>query len=338
MKPMPVCLRMASSRALQVIQDSLVWENHACMPFTGIRRVLPQLARYRQAGFDVIHLNIGDSDIPLETIVGVLATFRAWLAERPDEYLLATRIDDVMRAKRESKLAVCFDIEGAYALGDQLDLIPFFYGLGVRWMLMAYNRGNLVGAGCHDAKDEGLTSFGRRFVAEMDRVGMIKDVAHTGYRTARDVIEASRLPVNISHSNPRAHNDHPRCVPDDLMRACAQTGGVMGISGLGIFLGRNDISTQNVVRSIDYSVNVMGIDHVGIGLDYVFDLDALDSFSGAKADIWPPEHYSEPSRFVPPEQLGEIVDALIAKGYRDADLSKLLGGNFLRVARQVWKS
>lgn len=330
--------KMLSNRASQLIQQSLVWENHCCMPFTDIRRCMPALARYREAGFDLVHLNIGDSDIPLDEMVRALATFRAWLAEHPQEYVLVERVHEVLQARQEGRLAVCFDIEGAQALGEDLDLIPMFYGLGVRWLLMAYNCRNLVGAGCHDAADEGLTAFGRRFVAEMDRVGMIKDVAHTGYRTAREVIDASGVPVNISHSNPRALNDHPRCVPDDLMRACARSGGVLGISGLGIFLGGNDISTANVVRSIDYSVEVMGVDHVGIGLDYVFHLEALTSSNGSKPHIWPPGFgYESGVKFVPPEQIGEIVDALLSRGYADADVGKILGGNFLRVAQQVWK-
>lgn len=327
-----------TSHASQLIQDSLVWENHCCMPFVGIERAMPGLERYRTAGFDVVHINIGDSDIPLEQMTRTLETYRAWLAERPEEYVLVDRVDDVRRANREGKLGVCFDIEGAYAIGENLELIPMFYSRGVRWMAMTYNCRNLVGAGCHDAHDDGLTSFGRRLIAQMDRVGVIKDVAHTGYRTAREVIDASSVPVTISHSNPRALNDHPRCVPDDLMRACSRSGGVMGISGLGILLGGDDTSTGNFVRSVDYAVNVMGIDHVGIGLDFVFDPSTLDSTGSTKPEFWPEGYgYGPGMRFVPPEQVTAIVEALLASGYRDGDVAKILGGNFRRVASEVWK-
>jgi membrane dipeptidase len=308
------------------------------MPFTDIPQCMPQIERYRAAGFDVVHINIGDSDISLDRMVRTLAAYRAWLSERSHAYAIASSVGDIVNARGQGRLSVCFDIEGAQALGTDLALISMFYELGVRWMLMAYNCGNAVGAGCHDATDEGLTPFGRRFIAEMDRVGMIKDVAHTGYRTARDVIAASSTPVNISHSNPRALNDHPRCVPDDLMRACAETGGVLGISGLGLFLGNDDVSTANVVRSIDYAVDVMGIEHVGVGLDFVFNIGQLTSSSGRKPHIWPPGFgYETGTRFVPPEQIEEIVEALLVRGYREQDLRKILGGNFLRVASQVWK-
>jgi membrane dipeptidase len=324
--------------ASALIERSLVWENHCCMPFNEVCRWMPEIGRYKAAGFDVVHINIGDADIPLDRIVRVLASFRAWLAMRAEDYVLATGVRDILNASGEGRLAVCFDIEGAQALGTDLDLISMFYQLGVRWMLMAYNCTNAVGGGCHELVDEGLTKFGREFVAEMDRVGMIKDVAHTGYRTAMDVIETSSVPVNISHSNPRALNDHPRCVPDNLMRACASSGGVMGICGLGLFLGRNDTSTENMIRGIDYSVNVMGIDHVGLGLDYVFDQSELIGNYDHKRHIWPEGFgYGAGTRFVPPEQLSEIVEALLARGYRDADVVKILGGNFLRVAQEVWK-
>lgn len=327
-----------SAVAASLIDASVVWENHCCMPFENAERWMPQIERYRTAGFDIVHINIGDSDIPLDRMVRTLAAFRAWVADHSERYVLAMRVQDVREAHKQGKLAICFDIEGAQALGRDLALISMFYQLGVRWLLMAYNCGNAVGAGCHDDVDLGLTPFGRSFVREMDRVGMIKDVAHTGYRTAMDVIEGSSLPVNISHSNPRALNDHPRCVPDYLMKACAASGGVMGISGLGLFLGRNDIGTDNLVRSIDYSVNVMGIDHVGIGLDYVFDQEDVSGAYDIKRNIWPEGYgYGPGIQFVPPERLGELVEALVKQGYKNDDISKIVGGNFMRIAEEVWK-
>lgn len=327
-----------SSRATALVTDSLVWDNHGCLPLEDAPHWMPQLARYKASGFDVVHINIGDSDIPLERIVRTLASFRRWLSDHSNEYTLVERVQDITEARLHGRLAVCFDIEGAQALGENLALIAMFYDLGVRWMLIAYNCANLVGGGCHDAVDRGLTAFGRRFLEEMDRVGMIKDLAHTGYRTAMDVLEATRVPVTISHSNPRALNDHPRCVPDDLMKACAACGGVLGISGHGLFLGRNDISTANMVHSIDYSVQLMGIDHVGLGLDFVFDqTGAAESLEG-KRHIWPENlGYGREIQFLPPERLTEIVEALLMRGYRDADVAKIVGGNFLRVANRVWK-
>lgn len=317
----------------------VVWENHCCVDFAELESGLAGLARYRCAGVDAVHVNIGAGGETLEDMVRCAASMRRWLRQRPDQFVLALTVADIRRAQAEGRLAVCFNIEGAHAIGTHVDLVELFYDLGVRWMALVYNRRNALGSGCHDAEDEGLTDAGRRLLAEMDRVGMIKDVAHAGCRTALEVCEASAVPVTISHSNPRALTDHPRCVPDEVMRACARTGGVLGISGIGIFLGDNDASTPQIVRSIDYAVDVMGVDHVGIGTDYVFmDPAALTRLLRKQPHLWPQGFaYDNDIRMAAPEQFPELAEALLARGYSDEALEKLLGGNFLRVAGQVWK-
>ncbi|MGH6681078.1 MAG: dipeptidase, partial [Bradyrhizobium sp.] len=220
---------------------------------------------------------------------------------------------------------------------DQLSLIQLYYDLGVRWMLIAYNKGSRAGGGCQE-RDEGLTEFGRKAIDEMARVGMVLCCSHTGYRTAREAIDYSSKPVIFSHSNPRALRDHPRNIPDDLMRACASRGGVVGINGIGIFLGENDNSTEALVRHIDYAVELLGDDHVGIGLDYVFDSAELDDYVAKNSATFPPSMgFASGLKMIEPERLPEVVDALIVKGYSPASLSKILGGNFLRIAREVWQ-
>src|SRR4029077_231744 len=195
---------------------------------------------------------------------------------------------------------------------DQLSLITLYYDLGVRWMLMAYNRNNKVGGGCLD-QDEGLSAFGREVVAEMNRVGMVPCCSHCGQRTALEVIAHSKTPVIFSHSNPRAVWDHPRNIHDDVIRACAQKGGVIGINGVGLFLGTNDVRAETVARHIDHVVQLVGADHAALGLDYVFDRDELQSYVAAN-----PAMFGEDSSaldegvcdFVAPEQIPQIVEEL----------------------------
>jgi len=110
------------------------------MPFSDVAEWMPELSRYRQAGFDVVHVNVGDSDVPLEGLVRTTAAYRAWLRERPDEYVIVSTAADIDAARASGRLAVCFDIEGAHAFGTELSLVPMFYDLGVRWLLMAYDR------------------------------------------------------------------------------------------------------------------------------------------------------------------------------------------------------
>jgi membrane dipeptidase len=328
-----------SSTARQLIDAVPVWDHHACLPLRpNDPAFLPQLARHKAAGFDAITVNIGFGEQGPEEHLRMIAALRHWLMARPEEYLLLLEADDVERARSTGRLAVGFDIEGANAVGDQLSLIQLYYDLGVRWMLMAYNTSNRAGGGCQD-QDGGLTNFGRAMVAEMERVGMLLCLSHTGHRTVREVLAMATQPLIFSHSNCAALHPHPRNIPDELIRACAATGGVVGINGVGIFLGKNDISSETYARHVDHVVQLVGPAHVSIALDYVFDMRELEEHLEKMKGTFPPGlGYEMGARFVPPEQLEEIVVTLQGWGYSDADLTALLGGNLLRLAKQVWKA
>jgi len=328
-----------SSTGRQLIDAVPVWDHHACLPLRpNDPAFLPQLARHKAAGFDAITVNIGFGEQGPEEHLRMIAALRHWLVARPEEYLLLLEADDVERARSTGRLAVGFDIEGANAVGDQLSLIQLYYDLGVRWMLMAYNTSNRAGGGCQD-EDGGLTNFGRAMVAEMERVGMLLCLSHTGHRTVREVLAMATQPLIFSHSNCAALHPHPRNIPDELIRACAATGGVVGINGVGIFLGKNDISSDTYARHVDHVVQLVGPAHVSIALDYVFDMRELEEHLEKMKGTFPPGlGYEMGARFVPPEQLEEIVVTLQGWGYSDADLTALLGGNLLRLAKQVWKA
>ncbi|MEZ4703242.1 MAG: membrane dipeptidase [Rhodothermales bacterium] len=325
-------------RAERLHRAAIVWDNHTCLPLRPDDAFLPQLERFHRSGATMVVANVMfDNAIPWPEGVKVLAHFRRWILGRPDRYRLAGSVDDILRAKAEGQLAVAFDIEGMAALDGQVSMVSTYYDLGVRWMLIAYNRNNLAGGGCMD-DDGGLTAFGREVIHEMARVGMMLCCSHTGERTCRDAFACSPNPVLLSHSNPRALVDHPRNVTDDLMRACAETGGVVGINGYGKFLQHGDASTENYVRHIDYAVSVVGPEHVSIALDYVFDTEELAAWlqnttlfpfdAGAPAGL---------PQMVEPEQLPAITERLLALGYADEHVRAILGENLLRVARQVWK-
>jgi membrane dipeptidase len=326
------------SPARRLIDAVPAWDHHACMPLRPHdSSFLPQLARHKAAGFDAVTLNIGFGEQGPEEHLRMLAALRHWVLARPDEYLLLLEPDDVERARASGRLAVGFDIEGANAIGDQLSLIQLYRDLGVSWMLMAYNVPNRVGGGCQ-SDDNGLTPFGRAVLAEMERVGMQVCVSHTGHRTVRDVFEHATRPVIFSHSNCAALHAHPRNIPDALIRACAATGGVVGLNGVGIFLGANDTASATYARHVDHVVQLVGPAHVSIALDMVFDTGELEDYIDRMRATFPPGlGYELGARFVQPEQLEDIVTVLQGWGYRDEDLAALLGGNLMRLARTVWK-
>ena len=320
------------------VDRMLVWDNHACMPLTPHdTSFLPQLQRHRDAGADVVMVNVGFGDDSVEQHLRVLASMREWLAANARDYRLIESVADIELARASGQLAVGFDIEGANAVGDQLSLLGLYRDLGVRWMLLAYNRNNRAGGGCQD-EDPGLTDFGRRMLHEMARVGIVACCSHTGYRTAREAIDESPTPVIFSHSNARALVDHPRNIPDDLVKACAARGGVVGVNGIGIFLGDNDASVANVARHVLHLLDLVGSEHVGLGLDYIFDASDLAAEIAANPDKFPPHlGYSADIAMTPPEQLPDLAEELSRRGVDDASLARIFGGNWMRIAREVWR-
>ena len=332
-----------SERTRELLKQTLVWENHACMPLRpGDASFLPQLERVRKAGIDLISLNVSFDVVDPRDAFPVLATFRHWIRQHSEHYALVDTVADIEAAKAQGRLAVTFDIEGGNAVAAHPGLVELFYRLGVRWMLFAYNKNNKLGGGCMD-DDTGLTDYGRRIIDEMEQVGMVLCCTHVGHRTAREALEYARKPVIFSHSNPSAIYAHPRNIPDELMIACARSGGVVNINGVGLFLGdgaggAGDNSTETLMRHIDYAAQLIGPQHVGLGLDYVFDVDELEEYVRNNPQQFPNALAQAGGyRQVEPERFPIIAEALLKKGYSDADVQGIMGHNNLRVARQVWK-
>lgn len=234
---------------------------------------------------------------------------------------------------------MAFNLEGGCAIDDMVELIEPYYALGVRWMLIAYNKTNRLGGGCQDAEDPGLTDFGRRAIDEMERTGMVLCCTHTGQRTALAAMEYSKNPVIFSHSNPRRLRDHPRNISDEMIVACAMTDGVVNINGVGLFLGEYDTSTETIVRHIDYVAQLVGARHVGLGLDYCFDIGEVDAHMAENPHLFPPEkgYGAGVMQTVEPERIPDIAEALLSRNWKEADVIGLLGENNMRVAKAVWK-
>lgn len=298
---------------------------------------LPQLERYRKAGATVASLNVGFAEMSWAQHLRVLSFMRQWIALRPDEYRLVASVADVRRCKEEGKLGIVFDIEGMCPVQEDLSFVQTFYELGVRWMLIAYNRNNLAGGGCMD-EDGGLTSVGRAIIDEMERVGMVLCLSHAGARTVAEALEYCRNPPIFSHSNPRGVALHPRNVSDELMRTCARKGGVVGLSGIGPFLGANENLLQPLLRQLRYVIDLVGAEHVGLGLDYVFDRAELDEYVRLNPTIFPAgTKITGGMGMVEPEALGAIAEGLARDNLTDAQIRGILGENWLRIALRVWK-
>jgi membrane dipeptidase len=324
---------MISAQARAIHERALVWDTHACFPLKPDADLGP-LERYRDSGVDFVSLNIGMDMDSFENILQVLARYRNTILAHPDEYVLAQSVQDILQAKESGKLAIAFDLEGSEPLLGNVNLISLYYDLGVRQMLLAYNKDNRASGGCMQG-DIGLTEFGKEVIKEMNRVGIVVDVSHMGYRATMEAFETSEAPVIFSHSNPAALRRHARNISDEQIKACARTGGVVGINGIGDFLGGT--SSDLIVQNIEYVMNLAGPEHVGLGLDYVIDKQELIDYIEGRPDVFPPEKIKDYLSFVEPEQLPEFTELLYKKGYEERVIHAILGGNFLRVAGEVWK-
>lgn len=329
---------VSRERAAQLIAESLVWDNHGCLPLRpDDETFLPQLDRYARSGVNVAGINVGFDGAPWQQTVHMLAHLRGWVARHPTTLTLLESPDDIDVARRTSRLGLFFDIEGGCSLDDRLSMVRFYRDLGVRWMLIAYNRNNALGGGCQD-EDINLTRFGRQVVDEMHSVGMTVCCSHTGYRTTMDVMTHAPVPVIFSHSNAMGVWRHPRNVRDEAIRACAATGGVIGVNGLQLFLGDAPDLVAQLIVHIDYIAQLVGARHVGLGLDYVFDPTELDDFLRNHPELFPPgEGYQAGLRMVAPESILEIAAQLLRRGYSEDAVRGIVGGNFRRVAELTWR-
>lgn len=264
-----------------------------------------------------------------------------------DMVVLATTVDDILNAKKNGQIAFVVSIEGAAMIENELDRIDILYGLGVRCLGIAYSEGNGLGGGLKEKNDGGLTAFGRQAVKRMNKLGMAIDVSHSGDRTALDTIEASDRPIFITHAGARALWNSSRLKPDDIIRACAEKGGVIGIEAAPhttITRNRPRHSIESFMEHFEYCANLVGIDHVAFGPDVLFgDHVGLHGVFSRALSIGE-SRGSEPYprvEFVdgienPAEAFPNIVRWLVKHGYGDEDIAKAVGGNILRVLRAAW--
>jgi membrane dipeptidase len=325
-----------TERAAAVHDAACVWDNTVPWRDYGDIALREQcLPRMFASGHNVVSLTLSGDRDGLTATVHKIAKERQYFLSRPEQFVLVDTAADIERARHESKLAVIFHFQGSNPVDNDPNLVEFYYRLGIRHILLVYNLKNPVGDGCKERTDAGLSRFGESLIGEMNRVGMMVDCSHMGFATSMDVMAMSTAPVVFSHSNALAMNDHPRNIRDEQIDACAATGGMMGVNGVGIFLGNNDCSPANRLRHIDYIADRVGPQHVGLASDYLYHREVTSPTlwnPPHRGDVpWPEINYSEP------ESVPELTEMLLTRGYSDNDVKGILGDNWLRVVSTIWK-
>lgn len=292
------------------------------------------------SGVDVFHpaMGVGADNAP-----AFVARLNALAAEHPGHLRRIDSMADFEHLKKRERVGFIIGIQNSDHFRE-VDDVDQFYHLGQRISQLTYNSQNLIGAGSTDRRDGGLSSYGVKIVERMNKVGMAVDVSHCGDRTTLDAFDISGKPVLITHSNVRVlAGGHVRCKSDEVIKAMAKSGSVMGITGVRQFVrDREPTNINHMIDHIDYIANLVGIDHVGVGSD--MDMDGYD-------DIPEPAYSALKSRFKPsylfrdkidtdgfdhPKRIFDLTEGLIRRGYSDDDTRLILGGNFKRVLGNIW--
>jgi membrane dipeptidase len=299
---------------------------------------------FKDSGINVIHpaFGLGGANA-YEAALKFFASLNAFIADR-DEYFM--RIDsaaDLDRVKKSGKLGILLGVQNSEQFRNPND-VDFFRGLGQRVSQLTYNSRNLIGNGATERRDEGISDFGVSIVERMNKVGMAIDVSHCGDRTTLDAFEISKKPVLITHSNCRALvPGHPRVKTDEAIRRVGATGGVMGITGVRMFVKADEPTTiEDYLNHFDHVRKLIGAQHLGVGSDIdLYGYDAMPpelnkqlraGYKGSygfreKIDIEGINH---------PQRMFDLTEGLIRRQYSDVEIKGILGGNFTRVLKQIW--
>jgi membrane dipeptidase len=342
--------RRYSARTMRLVERSLVIDMLAPLkidfrPEAYAGRISEaDEAAFRVSGITGFHNSIGTGGpSAVEETLEFLAGWQGFVGRNTHLFTLVNAAADLDAAKKERKVAVIMGVQNAEHFRSPPD-VKRFYLLGQRCAQLTYNSQNLIGAGSTERVDGGVTDFGVEIIKAMNEVGMLIDVSHCGDRTTLDAAELSTQPIAITHSNCRALNDHPRLKTDEAIRKVAAKGGVMGVTGVRMFVRNQEPTTvEHMVDHIDHVVKLVGVEHVGVGTDA--DLNGYEDMPADQLKMLR-ESYKASYAFRDkidtdgidhPQKIFDLTEALIKRGYSDANITAVLGGNFRRLLGAIWK-
>lgn len=306
----------------------------------------------RDSGLTAISvtLSVGSTGDRIAKAIRRIATLNEKIAAAPDVLMRIRQASDLRDAKATRRLGLIYNVQDTSLLENDLSRVGMLRELGLRVMQMTYNTRNLVGDGCLERADSGLSNLGRDLVAELNRTRVVMDLSHGGRSTIAEAIREAKAPPVISHTGCRNLHDHPRNVFDVELRALAAKGGVVGIYFMPFLVPRGNATKEDLIRHLEHAVDVCGEDHVGLGTDGNLSATQVTAeyreamrqeyesrvAQGLAAPGESPDvhyfilEYNHPRRFM------SLAEDLSARGWPARRIDKVLGGNFARVYTEVW--
>lgn len=343
-----------SERAIRLVRESLVIDMLSPFKISPSQSTkwlahpesftTADIQRFRDSGINVFHPAIGmGGPSANHTVLQFFALWNGFIAHHDDWLMRVDSPEALARVKKSGKIGVILGLQNSEQF-TRPDDVDAFYAIGQRVSQLTYNARNMIGNGSTERRDEGISDYGVAIIERMNKIGMAVDVSHCGDRTSLDAFELSKRPVLVTHSNVRALNPgHPRCKPDEVIRAVGKAGSVMGITGVRNFVkGSEPTTIEDVIDQFDYVKKLIGVQHLGVGSD--IDLDGYDDmppdeykqlkagYKGSyafrdKIDIEGLDH---------PKRMYDLTDGLIRRKYSDAEITGILGDNFQRVLNTIW--
>ena len=309
----------------------------------------------RASGITAVNLTVSGVGSYLRNYDDTIRNIAWWndqIAAHPERLLSVRGEADIDEAKRSGRLGLIYGFQDATPLGEDLDRIEMFHQLGVRVFQLTYNRRNLVGDGCLEPGNAGLSKFGWSFVERLNARHALIDLSHAGERTTLEAIDASKVPIAISHTGCAALAANPRNKTDNELKRLADKGGVVGIYLMPFLRSHGQPMAEDLARHLEHAVDVCGEDHVGIGSDGVISpIDATPEFKRKFAEevgkrrslgISAPGEQPDVYTFLPDlnaaDRFARIAALLASRGHSDARIAKLMGGNFNRLFRETWRA
>jgi len=309
----------------------------------------------RASGLTAVNLTVsgvGSYARDFDTTIRNIAFWNAQIASHSDVLLLVRKSSDISDAKRSKRLGLIFGFQDATPVGEDLARIDTFAELGVRVFQLTYNRRNLVGDGCLEPGNAGLSKYGEAYIERLNERRLLIDLSHGGERTTREALAASKVPVAISHTGCAALAPLPRNKTDAELKLLADKGGVVGIYLMPFLRSAGQPTAEDLVRHIEHAVEVCGEDHVGIGTDGTvsavnFDAAFREKFAAEVAErraagISAPGERPDVYTFLPDlnsaDRFKSIGTLLAKRGCSDARIEKILGANFARLFAAVWNA
>lgn len=296
--------------------------------------------RLRRGGVTAVNATLAAWHGRGETMDFIGAVYRA-LRDNADIAMQVCSVADIHKAKQVGKTGLIFGFQDTAPIEAQLQQLEVYHRLGVRIMQLTYNVANASGCGCQVPEDTGLTTFGREVIAEMNRLGIVLDLSHCGPRTTLEAIDASCKPVSINHANAMSLVPSVRNKTTEALQACAAKGGVIGAVAVPALIARQmPARLADYVAAIDSLVAIVGIDHVGLGPDFMEDMP--EEVLAASVRDLPPQARADYAAmpltigFESVSAMPALTTALLAHGYTPPDVRKILGENWLRLYGEIW--